>query len=264
MKIIIGGNHQLAFDVFDWLLNQKENIKLVIAENLDSAWELNFAKKGKELAEKHNIPFLSGDINSFSKEINLEKPDLIVLCRCRQKIKSHILKIPTIGCTNIHYGLLPRYGGIGPIHWAIRNGEKEIGVTLQFMSEEFDEGDIIAQESFSTQGQIRNLQLPDKIIKINGITSWEAYKKANMLGLEIFKKNYFKIKEGNFVRIKQDLSKKLYFTKNSLDYQKDRIIDLKDKSDEQISNLVRAFTFPPCQIPATYNYNKYLELKLES
>lgn len=264
MKIILGGNHELALNVLKWLINRKLDLKLVIAEELDSDWETNFVNEGKILTKKSNIPFLTGDINLFSEEIKEINPDLIVLCRCKRKIKSKILSLPKIGCTNIHYGLLPKYGGIGPIHWAIRNGEDEIGVTLQFMSEEFDEGDIIAQQVFSTKGPIRYLNLGKKTIKIEGITAWEAYTKANQLGLKIFEDNFEKLRNGNFERIKQDLTKKLYYTKDSIDYGKDRILDLRNKSDTEISNLIRAFTFPPCQIPATYKNDELIDLKIES
>ena len=263
MKIILGGNHELALNVLKWLIEQNENPELVIAEGLDSDWEVNFEKESKEIADKHNIPFLVGDVNSFSKVINEIKPDLVVLCRCKLRIQPKILSAAKIGCTNIHYGLLPRYGGIAPIHWAIRNGEENVGVTLQFMSKEFDEGNIINQQKFSTDHPTRLVKFGDKTLKINGITSWEAYKKANDLGLKIFQENFPKFKNNNYKKIKQNLTETLYFTKDSIDYQKDKILDLDGKSNEEISNLIRAFTFPPCQIPMTYIKNELVDLQIE-
>ena len=264
MKIILGGNHELALNVLKWLIQHNENLKLVISEGLDSDWEVNFENESKILTTKHKIPFLVGDINSYSEIIREINPDLIILCRCRKRIRPEILSIPNIGTTNIHYGLLPRYGGIAPVHWAIRNGEEEIGITLQFMSKEFDEGDIIEQKTFSTKHSTRTVNLGEKILKINGITSWEAYKKSNELGLKIFQDTFPKLKNNNYKRTKQDLTKKLYYTKDSINYETDKILNLKEKSDEEISNLIRAFTFPPCQIPLTYLNNELFELKIES
>ena len=264
MKVVLGGNHELALNVLKWMIKKRIDLRLVISEGLDSNWEKNFQKESKHIADDSNIPYLVGDINSFSKEITEIEPDLIVLCRCKKRIKSKILSLPKIGCTNIHYGLLPKYGGIAPIHWAIRNGEDEIGITLQFMSEEFDEGDIIAQKKFSTRGPTRFLKLENKTVKINGITSWEAYKIANQKGLEVFTENFERLENGNYEKIKQDLTKKLYYTKDSIDYEKDRFLDLENKTDNEISNLVRAFTFPPCQLPATYKNEELVELKIES
>jgi len=264
VNIVVGGNHKLAIDVLSWLLNSKENVSLIISENLDSKWEESFFEQGQNLAKQFNVPFLSGDINNFVEEIKKQSPDLLVLCRCKRLIKPSILEIPKIGVTNIHYGMLPRYGGIAPLHWAIKNGEKEIGITLHFMGEKFDEGDIIDQESFSTDFPKRLLKLPDRNIPIIGITTWEAYSKANQLGLTLFQNNFPKLKNGTYNQIKQDLSQKLYYEKNSVNFQNDKIINLNGKSDEEISNHVKAFTFPPCQMPSFLNANEYQELKIES
>jgi methionyl-tRNA formyltransferase len=264
LKIVLGGNHKLALNVLTWITDQKEDLKLIISEGLDSTWETNFQKEGKEIAEKFNIPFCVGDINSFSKKIEEIEPDIIILCRCKKRIGNKILSIPKIGCTNIHYGLLPRYGGIAPIHWAIRNGENSIGITLQFMSEEFDEGDIIDQKEFSTQGPTRFIKFDDKKIECQGITSWEAYKKANEIGLELFIKNFPKLKNGTNKKIKQDLTKKLYYKKNSINYEKDSILNLENKTDMEIVNLVKSFTFPPCQLPLRRKNNIMEEIIIES
>jgi len=63
--------------------------------------------------------------------------------------------------------------------------------------------------------------------------------------------------------MKNNFQKKLYYTKNSINYEKDRFLDLENKTDNKISNLVRAFTFPPCQIPVTYKNKELVELKIE-
>ena len=69
MKIILGGNHELALNVLKWLIQHNENLKLVISEGLDSDWEVNFENESKILTTKHKIPFLVGDINSYSEII---------------------------------------------------------------------------------------------------------------------------------------------------------------------------------------------------
>ena len=103
MKIILGGNHELALKVLKWLVDKKEDLRLIISEGLDSNWETDFEKESKIIAEKFSIPYLVGDINSFSEQIERIEPDLIVLCRCKKRIKNKILSLPKIGCTNIHY-----------------------------------------------------------------------------------------------------------------------------------------------------------------
>jgi methionyl-tRNA formyltransferase len=106
--------------------------------------------------------------------------------------------------------------------------------------------------------------LDNKKIKFQGITSWEAYKQANKVGLELFVKNFIKLKNRTNKRIKQDLTKKLYYKKETINYKKDSIINFENKTDEEIANLVKAFTFPPCQIPLRERNSRLEEVIIES
>lgn len=74
------------------------------------------------------------------------KPDLVVLVAFGQILPREILERPPLGCINVHPSLLPRYRGAAPIHWTLLRGEEKTGVTILFMSEEVDAGDIILQE----------------------------------------------------------------------------------------------------------------------
>lgn len=73
------------------------------------------------------------------------KPDLIVTAAFGQILPKELLDAPPFGCINLHASLLPKYRGGAPIHHAIMNGEKETGITLMYMVEELDAGDMIAQ-----------------------------------------------------------------------------------------------------------------------
>ena len=74
-------------------------------------------------------------------------PDLIVTAAFGQIFSKELLDIPPHGCINVHASLLPKYRGAAPIQWAIINGEKQTGVTIMFMDEGLDTGDIIASVS---------------------------------------------------------------------------------------------------------------------
>jgi len=78
-------------------------------------------------------------------------PDLIFAVNVYQKLKPPLLNLPTLGIVNCHFGMLPNYRGMSPYMWALANGEKEIGITAHFMDEQFDTGDIIAQEAVPLQ-----------------------------------------------------------------------------------------------------------------
>lgn len=71
-------------------------------------------------------------------------PDIIILGGARI-IRNNIIKIPKIGILNAHPGLLPKYRGVDVIPWAILNGD-DVGVTVHFIDEEVDTGEICLQE----------------------------------------------------------------------------------------------------------------------
>lgn len=76
------------------------------------------------------------------------RPDLIVSVAASQIFKDPLLRIPPLGCINIHGALLPRYRGMLPSFWTLYNGEREGGVTVHYMNPGIDDGSIIAQRRF--------------------------------------------------------------------------------------------------------------------
>lgn len=74
-------------------------------------------------------------------------PELIVVAAYGKILPKRFLDLPPKGCINVHSSLLPRYRGAAPINWAILNGESETGVTIMYMAEGLDTGDIISQRS---------------------------------------------------------------------------------------------------------------------
>lgn len=75
------------------------------------------------------------------------EPELIVVAAYGKILPPEILELPRLGCVNVHSSLLPKYRGAAPINWAILNGEDETGVTIMYMAEGLDTGDILAQRS---------------------------------------------------------------------------------------------------------------------
>jgi methionyl-tRNA formyltransferase len=84
----------------------------------------------------------STDIDEFSKL----KPEIIVVVAYGQILSEGILKIPELGCLNIHASLLPRWRGAAPIHRAIISGDKITGVCIMRMELGLDTGPIMAKE----------------------------------------------------------------------------------------------------------------------
>jgi len=72
-------------------------------------------------------------------------PDVIVTAAYGQILPKSVLALPRLGCINVHGSLLPRYRGGAPIQRSIIDGEKVTGVTLMYMAEGLDTGDMIAK-----------------------------------------------------------------------------------------------------------------------
>lgn len=73
------------------------------------------------------------------------QPDLIVTVAYGQLLPKEIIHYPKYGCINVHASLLPKYRGGAPIHKSIIDGEKETGVTIMYMVEKLDAGDMLSQ-----------------------------------------------------------------------------------------------------------------------
>jgi len=101
----------------------------------------------KEYAITAEIPVFQpekmrdGTALSILKELS---PELIVVAAYGKILPVDILDLPPKGCINVHSSLLPKYRGSAPINWAILNGDDETGVSIQYMAEGVDTGDVIA------------------------------------------------------------------------------------------------------------------------
>lgn len=144
----------------------------------------------KKVAVKHNIEvFQPIKIREDYQSILDLEPDIIVTCAYGQIIPKEILDYPKLGCINVHGSLLPKYRGGAPIHHAIINGEKETGITIMYMDEKMDSGDIISQ----------------KTIKINDCDTVETlWDKMSFLGRDLLLDTMPKIIASTNDRIKQN------------------------------------------------------------
>ncbi len=105
----------------------------------------------KRLAAEHGIPVYTPDslrTEEFADVLSETDPDLIAVVAYGKILPKSVLDYPKYGCINVHVSLLPRYRGAAPMQRAIINGESETGVTIMYMAEGLDTGDIIAQSAF--------------------------------------------------------------------------------------------------------------------
>lgn len=81
------------------------------------------------------------------EELRALAPEVIVVAAYGKILPRDLLEIPSVAIINVHSSLLPQYRGAAPINWAVLNGDAETGVTIQYMAEELDAGDILLTKS---------------------------------------------------------------------------------------------------------------------
>jgi len=116
-------------------------------------------------------------------------PEIIVVVAYGKILPASVLEIPPLGCVNVHGSILPRYRGAAPIQRSVLNGDRETGVTVMYMAEELDAGDIVS----TRRTEIR----PEE-------TSGELFERMMDLGAELLGETLPEIAAGRTGRTPQD------------------------------------------------------------
>ena len=181
----------------------------------------------KKIAESHNIKVLQPvKIRREYQEILDLNPDMIITCAYGQIIPKELLDFPRYGAINIHASLLPKLRGGAPIHHAIIDGYDKTGITIMYMNEKMDEGDIILQSSTS-------ISLED--------TTETLHDRLSIMGRDLILDAIPKIVSGNINRIKQNEKDATYGYNIS---REDEKIDF-NKTRYEIFNQIRGLNSYP-------------------
>jgi folate-dependent phosphoribosylglycinamide formyltransferase PurN len=154
----------------------------------------------REIKAKHSIPVVgSKDVNDAETMTLIRgwQPDLVISIYLNQLIKGELINLPRLGCLNIHPALLPRNRGLFPYFWAIVNGDKETGVTLHWVDERFDTGELLLQEPLPIE---------------TGDTMTSLQYKSARLGAGMLVRGVELIEAGDPPRIPQDNSQATYYS----------------------------------------------------
>lgn len=228
LKVVFMGTSEFAVPILETTV-AKTDVKLVITQPARPKG------RGQKLtptpvylaAEKLGLKVITPEKVIMAKEeIKAIKPDLIILASYGQIIPKDILEIPKIGPLNVHPSLLPKYRGATPIQSAIMNGEKITGVTIMWMNELLDSGDIYLQES---------IEIDDED------TFGSLHAKLSELGAKLIEKAIDMLERGEIIRIKQKDEEATY-TKPIR--KEDTLINWED-SAERIVNKIRALSPTP-------------------
>ena len=99
-------------------------------------------------------------------EIRALAPDVIVVMAYGQILPRSVLEIPRVACLNLHASLLPRHRGAAPIQAAIVAGDRESGITVMYMDEGLDTGDILLQSRLEIAADETGGSLHDRLAQI--------------------------------------------------------------------------------------------------
>ncbi len=234
MKCVVLAYHNYGCAGIEALIKNGFKIEAVFTHKDNPSENIWFGSVA-ELAASKGIPvFAPEDINHplWVSKIKKMKPDVIFSFYYRDMVKKAILDIPSKGCINLHGSLLPKYRGRVPINWAIINGEKETGVTLHYMVEKADAGDIIAQEKVKIDDKDTAKTLHDKCV---------------VAAEKMLAKALPTIKTGKVKAVKQDEAKATCFGGRG---PEDGEIDW-SKSATEVRNLIRSVTRP---YPGAYSF----------
>jgi len=123
----------------------------------------------KQLALEHHVPIFQPikirDRGAI-EQIRFLRPDVIVVMAYGQILPGEILRIPAVACLNLHASLLPRHRGASPIHAAITAGDRETGITVMYMDEGLDTGDILLKKPLAIGRRETTESLHDRLAKL--------------------------------------------------------------------------------------------------
>lgn len=219
-KIFLFADQDIGYKTLEFIISEfKNSLLAVITVGVNEI---------SHLAEEHGIVhFDFSDYRMGWSSDSLKQADYIILAWWPKIIKKEIIDAPKTGAINFHPSFLPFNRGKNYNFWSIVEKCK-YGVTLHFVDEGIDTGDIIFQREIKT--------------------SWEdngesLYLKAKSAMLELFKESYSKILSGNYTRIKQDINEGSFHYAKELDKVSELKLD-RDCKTEDLLNLLRARTFP--------------------
>lgn len=153
MRILFMGTPEIAADCLLTLLDSGREVVGVVCQPDKPKGRGNVMTPPpvKVLAEERGIPVFQPVTlkdNAFLPVLEQLAPDVILVVAYGKILPLYVLQYPRFGCINLHVSKLPKYRGAAPMQRAIMAGETETGVTVMYMDEGMDTGDIISVAAY--------------------------------------------------------------------------------------------------------------------
>src|SRR3954462_5092694 len=228
MRVVFIGTGEIGLPVLRWLLENNEHELVGVVTQPDKpvgrdqrieAPPIKAALAGKDMPVLQPSKIRAADAVARIGEF---KPDVVVVMAYGQILPRSVLDIPRIACLNLHASLLPRHRGAAPIQAAIVAGDSETGVTVMYMDEGLDTGDVLLEKRIAIAPDETGGSLHDRLAQIAPAALEEALTR---------------LESGTAPRIPQDSSAATYAPK--LERENGRI-DWKEPA-ALIERKIRAF-----------------------
>lgn len=149
-KVIFMGTPDFSVPILRRLINEGYDVVAVVTQPDRPVGRKRILTPPpvKVEAVLHDIPVYQPEkirLPEETEKILALEPDLIVTAAYGQILPAAILEAPKFGCINVHASLLPELRGGAPIHYAILQGKEKTGITIMYMVEKLDAGDMISQ-----------------------------------------------------------------------------------------------------------------------
>ena len=182
MKVVFMGTPDFAVDALQAIIEAGHEVTAVVTQpdKPKGRGKEMQATPVKTCALEHHIPVFQPVKVKEPEAVEILRSyeaDIFVVVAFGQILSEEILQMPKYGCVNIHASLLPKYRGAGPIQWAIIDGEKETGITIQQMDKGVDTGDILFQSVVPIDAKETGESLFEKLAKAGAALIVEALPK---------------------------------------------------------------------------------------
>ena len=250
MKIAFFGTGDFSANILKSLIKDFKDdidIKLVVSQPDKPVGRKKILEKTpvKIIAEENNIECLQPnklrENKDFFEKLHSLDLDFIVVVAYGKIVPKEVLDAPKYGCINIHWSILPKYRWASPIQESIKAWDKKTGLTIMYMSEGMDEGDILKIEEVEIW---KNNQTPD------------LFKKFEEIWPKLLVDTLKWVLSWEIKWQKQDDSKATYCSKIK---KEDWEVNFKNETWEQIYNKYRAY-YP---WPGIYSYFNWKKINFE-
>lgn len=165
MRVVVFAYHDIGYVCLRELVRQGHEVVAVVTHEDDPHEEIWF-RSVPQLARELGLPTYTPDNPNTPEFVALLRelaPEIAFSFYYRYMLKAPILALPPRGCLNLHGSYLPEYRGRCPVNWVLVNGETRTGVTLHYMVEKPDAGDIVARREVPITGEDTALTLYGKM-----------------------------------------------------------------------------------------------------